>query len=43
MDLENPNFIIYATSNEKGECSISQCSSSIANLLGFMKSEIIGS
>ena len=42
MDLENPNFIIYATSNEKGECSISQCSSSIANLLGFMKSEIIG-
>ena len=42
MDLENPNFIIHATSNEKGECSISQCSSSIANLLGFMKSEIIG-
>ena len=41
-DLENPNYIIYATSNEKGECSISQCSNSIANLLGYMKSEIVG-
>ena len=42
MDLENPNFIIFATSNEKGECVISQCTSSIANLLGYMKSEVIG-
>ena len=41
-DLENPNYIVYATSNEKGECSIAQCSNSIANLLGYMKSEIIG-
>ena len=41
-DLENPNYIIYATSNEKGECSITQCTSSIANLLGYMKSEIVG-
>ena len=42
MELENPNYIINSTSNEKGECTISQCSSSIANLLGYMKSEIIG-
>ena len=42
IELENPNYIIYATSNEKGECSISQCTSSIANLLGYMKSEVIG-
>ena len=41
-DLENPNYIIYATSNEKGECTIAQCTNSIANLLGYMKSEIIG-
>ena len=40
--LENPNYIIYATSNEKGECTIAQCTNSIANLLGYMKSEIIG-
>ena len=41
-ELENPNYIIYATSNEKGECTIAQCSNSIANLFGYMKSEIIG-
>ena len=41
-ELEKPDYIIYSTSNEKGECSISQCSSSIANLLGYMKNEIIG-
>ena len=41
-DLENPDYIIYATSNEKGECTIGQCTNSIINLLGYMKSEIIG-
>ena len=41
-DLENPDYIIYATSNEKGECTIGQCTNSIVNLLGYMKSEIIG-
>ena len=41
-ELENPNYIIYATSNEKGECTIAQCSNSIANLFGYMKNEIIG-
>ena len=41
-DLENPNYIIYATSNEKGECTIGQCTNSIVNLLGYLKSEIVG-
>ena len=41
-DLENPDYIIYATSNEKGECTIGQCTNSIVNLLGYMKSEIVG-
>ena len=41
-ELESPNYIIYGNSNEKGECTISQCTSNIANLLGYMKSEIIG-
>ena len=41
-DLENPDYILYATSNEKGECSIGQCTNSIVNLLGYLKSEIIG-
>ena len=41
-ELENPNYIIYSASNENGECSITQCTNSIAHLLGYMKSEIIG-
>ena len=41
-DLENPDYIIYSTSNEKGECTIGQCTNSIVNLLGYMKSEIVG-
>ena len=41
-DLENPNYIIYSTSNEKGECTITQCTGSLMNLLGYIKSEIIG-
>ena len=41
-ELESPNCIIYSISNEKGECSITQCTNRIANLLGYMKSEIIG-
>ena len=40
--LENPDYIVYATSNEKGECNIGQCTNSIVNILGYMKSEIIG-
>ena len=31
-ELESPNYIIYGNSNEKGECTISQCTNSIANL-----------
>ena len=41
-ELENPNYIIYASSNERGECFIVQCTNSISNLLGYMKNEIIG-
>ena len=41
-DIENPNYVIYSTSNEKGDCTISQCTSSLMNLLGYMKREIIG-
>ena len=41
-DLENPDFILYATSNEKGECTIGQCTNSLVNLLGYLKSEIVG-
>ena len=41
-ELESPNYIIYSTSNEKGECTISQCTNSIVNLLGYLKSEIVG-
>ena len=41
-NLENPNYIIYATSNEKGECTVGQCTNSFVNLLGYTKSEVIG-
>ena len=41
-DLESPNYIIYCTSDEKGDCSITHCTNSIANLLGYMKSDVIG-
>ena len=41
-DLESPNYIIYCTSDEKGDCSITHCTNSIANLLGYMKIDVIG-
>ena len=40
--LENQDFILFCSSNEKGKCSIIQCSNSIIHLFGFQKSEIIG-
>ena len=40
--LENQDFIFICNSNEKGKCTIFQCSNSIINLLGYEKSEIIG-
>ena len=40
--LENQDFIIFCNSNDKGKCTIIQCSNSITNLLGYEKSEIIG-
>ena len=41
-DLESPNYIMYCTSDEKGDCIISQCTNSVANLLGYIKSDVIG-
>ena len=40
--LENQDFVIFANSNEKGQCSIVQCSNSITYLLGYLKKDIIG-
>ena len=40
--LENQDYIFICNSNEKGKCTIIQCSNSIINLLGYEKSEIIG-
>ena len=40
--LENQDFILICSTNEKGKCTLIQCSNSITNLLGYEKSEIIG-
>ena len=40
--LENQDYVFYCSSNDKGKCTIIQCSNSIINLLGYEKSEIIG-
>ena len=40
--LENPDFTFFCSSNDKGKCTIIQCSNSMTNLLGYQKSEIIG-
>ena len=40
--LENQDFVFFCSSNEKGKCTIIQCSNSITNLLGYEKGEIIG-
>ena len=40
--LENQDFVFFCSSNDKGKCTIIQCSNSIINLLGYEKSEIIG-
>ncbi len=40
--LENQDYMIYCRTNEKGECSIIQCSNSIIHLLGFAKQNLIG-
>ena len=40
--LENQDFVIFANSNEKGQCSIVQSSNSITYLLGYLKKDIIG-
>ena len=40
--LENQDYVIFANSNEKGQCSIVQCSNSITYLLGYLKKDIVG-
>ena len=40
--LEDQDYVIYSRTNEKGDCSILQCSNSIVNLLGFTKQNLIG-
>ena len=40
--LEDQDCVIYSRTNEKGDCSILQCSNSIVNLLGFTKQNLIG-
>ena len=40
--LENQDYVIFDNSNEKGQCSIVQCSNSITYLLGYLKKDIIG-
>ena len=40
--LENQDYVIFANSNEKGQCSIVQSSNSITYLLGYLKKDIIG-
>ena len=40
--LEDQDYVIYCRTNEKGDCSILQCSNSIVNLLGFTKQNLIG-
>ncbi len=40
--LEDQDYVIYCRTNEKGDCSILQCSNSVVNLLGFTKQNLIG-
>ncbi len=40
--LENQDYVLYCRTNEKGDCSIIQCSNSIIYLLGFVKQDLIG-
>ena len=40
--LENQDYTFFCSSNDKGKCTIIQCSNSITNLLGYEKADIIG-
>ena len=40
--LDNEDYIIYCDSDEKGNCTIIQCSTSFSQLLGYNKYDIIG-
>ena len=39
--LENPDYLIFVNSNEKGKCKIFQFSNSLSNLIGYQKPELI--
>ena len=39
--IENQEFLIFANSNEKGQCKIVQCSYNILYFLGYEKKELI--
>ena len=40
--VDNPDYLLFADSEEKGNCKIIQSSISFANLLGYEKNDIIG-
>ena len=40
--LDNQDYIIFADSDEKGNCKIIQCSASISHFLGYQRYDIIG-
>ena len=39
--IENQEFLLFANSNEKGQCKIVQCSYNILYFLGYEKKELI--
>ena len=39
--IENPDYLIFVNSNEKGKCKIFQFSNSLSNLIGYQKIELI--
>ena len=40
--LENPEIVLFARSNDKGECNMIQCSNSFVLFSGYQKHELIG-
>ena len=40
--IDNQDYLLFADSDEKGNCKIIQCSLSLSHFLGFQKYEIIG-
>ena len=40
--IDNQDYLLFADSDEKGNCKIHQCSASFSHLLGFKKFDLIG-